>query len=357
MKLFRYSFFSSILFISLSFHGQKPGLNFPEGEFGKDYNAVDENGERQGLWIRVYPNKNLYYKGQYVNHVPAGVWEFYYDTGELQSTVDHVRDTTENFAVFFDKGTQTKMSEGKYVSRMIDKKWTREKQGLWVFFNTNGIKIGEEFYLNNQLHGTCRYFYPGGKLYQVIEYKNGVKDGPCTEYYEDGTKKMECAYKNDNYDGPIKHYFSNGALQFTGQYVNGLKDGTWTMYTSGPKVEMIVSYAMGVEKKRIYMNGTFVEHYEDGIPRSEYSYENGKKDGPFEEWYDRGSFQLVPGSLNTGSGAPVMTEKLVGAQLSSKGDYLNGQLEGEVIFYNEDGSINRIEEWASGKLLKTRKAE
>ncbi|MDZ4823538.1 MAG: toxin-antitoxin system YwqK family antitoxin [Flavobacteriales bacterium] len=359
MNLFKYSILSFILFISISAFGQKPGLQWPEGIRGTDYNVKDLQGKRQGVWVKEWSKnpKILLYKGQFKNDLPTGVFEWYYDSGELSALMDHVQDTMVNYLTYFDQGTHTKMSEGRQEKTKVEGAWRMLKEGTWQLYNTGGIRIGEENYLHGSLHGTCRYNYPSGKLYQVVEYKNGLKDGPSIEYFEDGVKKLECTYKNDMYDGSIKHYFPSGALQFTGQYLSGLKDGTWTMFNTSPKVEMIVSYKLGDEVKRIYMNGTFVEHYEGGIPKSEYNYENGKKDGPFEEWYDKGEFQLVPGSLDTRDGAPTMTEKLVGAQLAVKGDYLNDQLEGEVIYYNEDGTINRIEEWTGGKLFNTRKRE
>jgi myo-inositol-hexaphosphate 3-phosphohydrolase len=51
-----------------------------------------------------------------------------------------------------------------------------------------------------------------------------------------------------------------------------------------------------------------------------------------------------------------MKQVLKGAQEKVKGDYLNDQLEGEVIYYNENGSILKIETWSDGKLISTRGA-
>jgi hypothetical protein len=39
------------------------------------------------------------------------------------------------------------------------------------------------------------------------------------------------------------------------------------------------------------------------------------------------------------------------------GDYLDDKLEGEVVFYRENGNIEKVEEWSDGKLVKTRAAE
>ncbi len=346
-------FLTALLASSLGLTGQKPGLSWPTGTEGVDYNRPDAAGRKNGPWVRVWNSnpKILYYRGQFDHGVPVGIWEFYYKTGELQSKVDHVRDTTENYVVNYDQSMHTPISEGRYLGRLVGGTWTREKTGPWKLYNASGMKIAEEQYQQNQLHGECRYFYPSGKLYQVVYYEAGEKEGPSTEYYEDERKKLACYYRDGVFDGNFIHYYPNGAKQFEGQYVRGVKTGVWTHYHSNATVELTLSYENGKEKNRRYVNGTVMEYYEGGIPKSEYTYENGKRDGPFTEWYDKGQFTFVPGSVELRDDAIQGTQKLVGTQVAREGDYMDDKLEGEVRHYSEDGRLLKTEVWQSGTLV------
>ena len=46
-------------------------------------NLFDENGNRHGLWESYYDNGQLYFKANYVNGKEHGYWESYYDNGQL----------------------------------------------------------------------------------------------------------------------------------------------------------------------------------------------------------------------------------------------------------------------------------
>ncbi|MBL7941995.1 MAG: toxin-antitoxin system YwqK family antitoxin [Flavobacteriales bacterium] len=347
--------FLLLCLFSLSSVGQKPGLQWPAGREGTDYNKPDAQGKKDGPWVRAWKTntKILYYKGQFAHGVPVGIWEFYYDTGELQSKVDHLKDSTENYVVNYDRSMHTPISEGLYIGRMVNGKWTREKSGPWKLYNVSGVLIAEESYSRNMLHGQCRYYYPSGKLYMEVNYENGEKSGPSIEYYEDGRKKMESSYLKGQFEGKLVHYYPSGALQFEGQYKDGLKTGVWTNYHPDARVELTISFENGKEKNRRYVNGTFTEYYEGGIPKSEYTYEKGKKDGPFTEWYDQGEFVFVPGSVELQDDAIQGTQKLVGDQVSREGDYMDDKLEGEVRYYTEDGKLQKTEIWQAGVLIET----
>ena len=78
------------------------------------------------------------------------------------------------------------------------------------------------------------------------------------------------------------------------------------------------------------------------------------KNGPFTEWYDKGQYVQVPGSAEDKEMGIIYREKLEGTQVRMKGDYVDDKLEGEVVFYRENGNIEKVEEWVDGKLVNTR---
>lgn len=345
--------------ISFSLFAQKPGWEWPQGEAGKDYNLTDAKGKRQGPWIRVYNSnpKALLYKGQFLNGEPTGTWEWYYPTGELMTLMNHIKgETVTDNKNFYDDG-KTLMSEGRFELKTIEGKQKRCREGLWKLYSRSGIVLAEENYLDSLLHGACKYYYASGKAVSLHQYVKGIKNGPFIDYYENGKKEREGTYVADDFDGTYKSWNENGTLESEGSFIKGAKNGTWYFYNGNGELEVSILYDRGVEKKRKYNKGTFKEYYESGIPKSEYSYENGKKDGPFTEWFEIGQFVQVPSSKEDLELGITHREKLDGTQIKKQGDYVNDLLEGEVIYFTEKGQIEKIEVYVSGVLKETKKAK
>jgi antitoxin component YwqK of YwqJK toxin-antitoxin module len=352
----------SLLFLilfcgALNLNAQKPGMQMPQGTAGKDYNLLDAQGRKTGVWIRVYKDQPevMYYKGQFIAGVPAGVFEFYSTSGDRQSVVNHVQDTTINDVTIFYPGGLKVMSQGRYIGSLREGKWVRQKDGLWKSYDSNEVLRSEENYVFGELDGLCKYSYSNSKLVAAYQYKRGIRQGPFTTYYDNGKKEKEGNYLGDELDGEFMSWRENGTLESEGSYVKGLKDGTWFYYNTSGEPEVTVLYKLGKEIKRRNENGTFTEYYENGIPKSEYSYENGKRNGPFREWFDVGQFVQVPGSREDIEAGIMVREKLEGAQIKVEGDYLEDHPEGELIYYSTNGRIEKIETWEGGVLISTRK--
>ncbi len=325
----------------------KPGVQFPVGQPGVDFNKKDAKGKRDGVWVQQWKDtRNLLYKGQYEHGKPVGTWQRFYSDGALSATMNHVQDTTIIDAVFFHPDGITKASEGRFVKK--------RKDGNWRIWNESGKMISDENYKDSLLNGTCKYFFDSGQLLKLETYSLGRLEGPFTEYYIDGKKRSEGTNLGGSRDGAFKQWHESGAKDCEGKYIKGLEDGTWYYYYPDGRLKISVLYKLGKETKRKYENGTFKEYYDTQIPKSEYSYDNGLKNGPFTEWYDKGQFIQVPGSKEDQEQGIVYREKLDGTQIRMKGDYIDDKLEGEVVFYRENGSIEKVEEWADGKLVNTR---
>lgn len=334
---------------SVFFCAAQPGLKFPEGKPGVDYNKLNAKGKREGLWVQQWKDtRNLLYKGEYKNGAPIGVWNRFYPDGNLMATMNHIQDTTVVEATFYHTDGFTVMTSGTYLKK--------KKDGNWKFWNAEGGLISDEFYKDSLLEGTCKYFYPDGHTLKIEEYKAGYKNGPFTEYYDNGKKKAEGAYFKDEKDGPYKAWFSNGNLDCEGKYYRGTQDGNWYYNHEDGAPKLSILFNKGAEVKRKYSNGTIKEYYDSSIPKSEYSYEDGMKNGPFTEWYDQGQYVQVPGTKEDMEAGIVYREKLEGTQIRVHGDYVDDKLEGEIIYYRSNGSVDRIEEWSDGKLVKTRQA-
>jgi antitoxin component YwqK of YwqJK toxin-antitoxin module len=335
---------------------QAPGTIFPTGAFGTDYNTFNSNNKKEGVWIRVYKSnpKVMYYKGNFKNGVPIGVFEFYNDKGLLKSTVSHIQDTTINDVVNFYADGKTMNSKGRYVGKVVAKKWERQKQGKWEFFDADGRLIRFENYTNNLLNGESKVFYANGQISHEMIYANDEMNGPFAEYTIEGKVSKKGGYKNGIYDGNIVVNYDSGKRKEEGKFVNGVRDGGWNFYLETGLPELTIWFKEDKIEKKHYANGTFQTFYDSGIPQSEYTYKSYNKEGAFIEYYDKGSYEQIPASPEDVAQGIAYREQLKGTQVKQKGKYVNGQLNGEVLYYKISGELEKTEVYENGKLKETK---
>jgi antitoxin component YwqK of YwqJK toxin-antitoxin module len=350
-------FFGFLLCLNiLNAIAQAPGTVFPKGTFGVDYNLFNASNKREGVWIRVYKSnpKVMYYKGNFKNGVPTGVFEFYNDKGLLKSTVNHIQDTTINDVVNYYADGKTVNSRGRYVGKVVAKKWERQKEGKWEFFDDEGRLIRFEYYKDNLLNGESKVYYANGQVSHEMIYLGDELNGPFTEYTVEGKVSKKGSYKNGIYDGNIVVNYDSGKKKEEGKFVNGLREGGWNFYLETGLPELTIWFKSDKVEKKHYANGTFQTFFDSGIPQSEYSYKNYNKEGAFVEYYDKGAYEQIPASPEDVAQGIAYREQLKGTQVKQKGKYVNGLLEGDVLYYKITGELEKTEVYEKGKLKETK---
>jgi antitoxin component YwqK of YwqJK toxin-antitoxin module len=335
---------------------QAPGTVFPTGTFGVDYNVFNASNKREGVWIRVYKTnpKVMYYKGSFKNGVPTGVFEFYNDKGLLKSTVNHIQDTTINDVVNYYADGKTLNSKGRYVGKVVARKWERQKQGKWEFFDADGRLIRFENYKDNLLNGESKVYYANGQVSHEMMYLGDKMNGPFTEYTIEGKVSKKGGYKNGIYDGNIVVNYDSGKKKEEGKFANGMREGGWNFYLETGLPELTIWFKADKVEKKHYANGTFQTFFDSGIPQSEYSYKNYNKEGAFVEYYDKGAYEQIPASPEDVAQGIAFREQLKGTQVKQKGKYLNGQLNGELLYYKISGELEKTEVYENGQLKETK---
>ena len=126
----------------------------------------------------------------------------------------------------------------------------------------------------------------------------------------------------------------DNVLSERGYLSNGVKNGVWISYHSGKnagRIKTISNYTNGklngpylefsnrgqIEKKVNYLNNVYdglFATYKNGRAEKEVIYQNGKLNGPYKEYDKRGNLQKVS-------------------------NYTNDQLDGKVSFFNEEGDL------------------
>ena len=340
-----------IVFLPLNSAFSQPGnlpsasSSMPKGDAGVDYNLFDSKGEKEGLWIRVWPSGSLYYKGTFVSGKPEGEFLYFYDNGKLMSVLHHM---TDKISAIHYRPNGSLQASGFYNHAVGDADPTKE--GSWGFFDENSVKRRNESYSYGVLDGEFWVVDSKGRKVEEGSYLNGVKDGTWCSYYENSKLRQSVNYSKGELEGEFVSYHLNSNIRIQGQYLEGHEDGSWKTYLEDGSTEMIIKYSFGKRLKEIRINGTFENTYPDGRLMSEYSYTDKELDGPYRIWFDCGEY-VIEVFADEETGEKLQRRVLSGTQVKEEGEYIKGKLDGPRYFYDIKGKLVKKEVYENGVLV------
>ena len=207
--------------------------------FAQDENKTDANGKKQGVWKKYHPNGMTRYIGKFKDDQPVGVFKYYYDTGKLQVKMTHAGSGTYS-NVYYETGEIK--AAGKYENQ--------KKDSVWKYYDKQGFKMSEEFYLSGKREGTWKTYYNTGQLTEEKEYSNDFENGSWKQYFSNGKVKLTATYEDGELSGRATYYGKNGLKAVSGVFVKGTRDGYWTFYEEDGRT---------VRKKEQYKNGNRID--------------------------------------------------------------------------------------------------
>lgn len=299
---------------------------------GEAINQTDAQGRKQGMWVRNWAGSNqMRYKGRFKDDKPVGSFVYYSTSGWVESQVDHYADGKGAHGRHFHENGQL-MAEGRYEKQ--------EKDSTWNYYDDQGRLRTTENWKAGKMDGEMVTYFPNGQVTERVHFKGGELNGPVERFYADGKPKYQGTMVMGEADGPETFFFPNGKKEIEGRYVNGNRDGGWKYYNDNGSIRMQVLYAQGKVVKTKYENGTFTEYWDNDRPKSEVTYKNGKREGPFTEWHDNGKWIEAPVKVGPpGAEKNEVERKLTGQTKKREGTYRNDVLEGPVKEYDEKGKL------------------
>lgn len=201
-------------------------------------NQLDENGLKQGYWIKHYPNGNKMYEGFFEDNKPVNKMRRYYEDGSLKAVLE------------FEKGSKTAYAELYYEDDKIAAKGdyiNGKKNGVWKYYSfyDEQLKV-EENYVDDVRQGEARYFYPNGVISEVVHYKDGVRHGSWIQFYDNRKKKIESQYVNGELHGKYTVYFPTGVPEVIGWYEHDKMHGVWQYYGEKGNLKNEIQYTHGI---------------------------------------------------------------------------------------------------------------
>lgn len=244
--------------------------SFLYAQTDQNINRSDNNGAKQGHWIKKYPEGGVMYDGYFKDNRPTGEFKRYYEDGTLKSILEYSADgTTADVSLYYPNGLPA--SKGRYTGQL--------KEGIWTFYSSSesGVIIRREEYLHGKKNGVSTDFYPDSTVAEKVNYVNDIKEGEWFKYYPDGNISIKSRYTNNLLNGDFEAYYDNGKPEMTGRYKDNLRDGTWVIYLKNGSVRFNVEYKMGVTDNRdieIYQT-----NFADSLEQNKVKIEDPEKTG------------------------------------------------------------------------------
>ena len=260
-------------FSALVFEPRKAKLLF------KHYPALDK---KFGVWLKVYQkiDKNF-------------TEERLFPKGLIDPDLPHPEVVRQNELLELKEGTYLYLPTGRpYSARALEYRDKEKTQKKYEILYREGKEVS-----------TSWYFYKDGKLEQIAKHKDGKRISGIY-FHSNGQKIEEGTYKDDEADGPHVWWDKEGKLEGKSVYKNGKRISSIIFHPNGEK-----------RREQYYKNGKVdgistwwdkegkLEHkdkYQDskrissiffhpnGEKRREQYYKNGKVDGIVTRWHDNG---------------------------------------------------------------------
>lgn len=303
----------------ISFHPN--GKNKQEGYF--------KMGEQDSVFREWNELGKLTVQGNYKSGIPAGIWEYYYLTGQKKQ-VEEIIDTTTYLREFW-------MSDSLHTQKI------KNGNGEYLTFYDTGMEKEWYNYKNGLKDGPFEEVSIYGYLLISGKFKNGLKDSTWNFFYYTGKKEKISNYVDGKLDGEYKYFYDNEQVNVEGAYKNGEKSGLWTWYTKKGTKDMEGSFDKGQQ------NGKWTYWYPTGELRNYAEYDHDKKTGTWQYFYKDGSkFKSSPYVDDQKQG--LWETWYENGQLLMSGKYVKDKEEGTWVNYWENGKEKNIATFKNGLL-------
>ena len=323
----------------------------PNGSLESEEN-FDENGKQSGEYKEYDKKGNLnmvliYKKGDLV------AYKIYHRDGSL------IKEAKKKggeflFENYYSDGT--KKAVGVYLSGDLG------KNGLWKFYNENGVLDSESSYSNGEINGKARDYYSTGKKFTTTSYKDGDANGLYVKYYRSGQVFQQGYYVGDEQEGVWLEYYPDGTLSEESFFVDDELNGPKKYYAVNGKLDLIDYFENGINVAFEEFDSTGVSIHKEtftsdssvytpihitGEKVREFTKKGNIFHGPSQNFYVSGKISST-GSYWNGRKNGLWTTYFPDGQINASGTYFYGQKEGDWVYYHENGQVSLEETYVNG---------
>ncbi|UTW66311.1 tetratricopeptide repeat protein [bacterium SCSIO 12643] len=361
------------------------------------------NGELNGIIKKWYPDGTLASEGEYKDGIVINTLKEYNPNGSLSSEENFDEDGKKNgeykeyddegnlnMVLIFKKGDlvaykiyhrdgtllkEAKKKGGEFLFENFYSDGTQKavgvyqpgdigKNGIWKFYDKNGVLSSESSYANGEINGKSKSFYSNGKKYSTTKYVDGLANGLYVQYYKHGQVAMQGNYIDDLEEGQWISYLSDGTVSSELFYIKGELNGPQKYFNVDGSLDFIDYYKDGVntafelfdttgasyQKVTITPDSSlYAPEYFTGVALRKFHRKAKITHGPSSSYYGNGQIS-VKGNYWNGNETGVWETYYSNGQLKSKGKYIHGDKDGDWIYYHDNGKKLLEETYAYGDL-------
>ena len=186
-----------------------------------------------------------------------------------------------------------------FGQQTINKENLSKPEFTYWDFNKQRIQSVGSYYkdqlgVNNDKHGTWKYYDKFGKLEEERTFFRGKLNGKVILYFPNGKMRQEGYFKLDKQDSIYREWNENGSLALEGQYEMDIPKGLWKNYYIDGRIKSEEKEIEGLKHiisfwlpdsllTQLVKNGSgeMQTYYTTGSIKESYTYENGLPNGPF----------------------------------------------------------------------------
>jgi uncharacterized protein len=247
--------------------------------------------------------------------------------------------------------------------------------GYWKNYYENGLLKSEGNRKDFKLDSLWKFYSEKGLLYIVYTYKEGKRNGfrytyaPQLKDSSKGILSSKENYVNDTLQG-IAYYYSNGKIYQIKTFKDGLIEGRSLQFNKDSLITSITIYKGGFIKKVTKINQVNTEGHKEGLWQTFYpdltvqwegNYTDGKRDGYFKTYNQKGELLTVEKYINDVlqqnppelAKLDIKTIYYSNGVVQSSGPYKDNVPFGEHRIYKETGEPEKADIYDSGRIVAT----
>lgn len=318
---------------------------------GKQCESNFVKGERDGKFICLYPNGAKKTDIDYTDGKINGKYITYNNAGDIAESGNYIDNELEGKLTSYYDGKIVK-SEGTYSKGKV--------QGSFKRYYSNS-KLKEEFIYENGKLVKAYEYYPNGKIDTESIYDEkeeldlySLHDGNGEKYFDEkfksGDLKSGLQYSKTN-PKPVEINLTkkafvvnslNGRTQISGNFEKGKKTGEWIYYYTSGVIKNKSNFKLGKQ------DGLFYSYDKSNLLTSISNYTNDTLNG-LNEIYRKEKLSKYYNYTKGVAEGPFAIFNPDGS-LKTEGYYENDKLTNERIFYWQNGTISRKEQFVEDVL-------
>jgi uncharacterized protein len=292
-------------------------------------NRTDNEGLKQGIWRTYYANGRIKSEYYYKDDLLNGDLKEYDENGNIRILLHYA------------KGSIIETNDTSSIDVEIINKYDQEGNLSFSGSYKNGIPVGIHRVYDNtgKVINSILYGEGGLKVGEGIITNEGKREGEWRYYYNDGTIMSKGSFQNNFESGIWKFYYKNEKVEQSGVYKNGKEDGLWEWFYENGSIKREEEYYNGKQE------GRYVEYDTVGNLIASGSYFEDQKEGDWTyQVGDNTEKGKYIGDLKDGKWQSFYSN----GKLKYQGNFIQGNPDGEHIFYFPNGKISEINYYVMG---------